>query len=1633
MERHGQGSYLSGLRQDSNMPSSSFAALLDKLYFASSDQHDKGSKFERLIRSYLQVDPAYLDRFSDVWLWQDWPGRNGKVDTGIDLVAKERDTGALVAVQCKFYDPSSTLQKHHIDSFFTAAGKADFSYGLIVSTTDKWSKHAEDALKDQSKLINRLRFQDLADSVIDWSTFDLEQPEEMERKDKKRPRPHQRTAIDKVAAGFQSADRGKLIMACGTGKTYTSLKIVEQQVPIGGLVLFLVPSISLLQQTLVEWTAEAEVPLRPLAVCSDTKVGKKQDEDASPHDLAFPASTDPQKLFARASISTGQEAVTVVFSTYQSIDVVAQAQGLGLPEFDLIICDEAHRTTGLTQGDDDDSAFVRVHDPGFLRAKKRLYMTATPRIYVQESKTKAAENDVKVFSMDDPATYGPEFHHLGFGEAVQIGRLADYKVLVLAVNEESVNKTFQQTLKENGELKIEDVAKIVGCWNGLSKRGVQVSTNDEDSPDGGLLPMRRAVAFAQNIRESKKIAGMFAEVTDQLLLGDEDALRCEAEHVDGTFNVLDRSAKLDWLKADASEEGNVCRILSNARCLSEGVDVPALDAVMFLNPRNSQVDVVQAVGRVMRTFKDKEYGYIILPIAVPADQAPEEALKDNKKYKVVWDVLQALRAHDDRFNAMINKIDLNKDRDDKLQIIGVGGSGDDDERSGNDLTRGVQTILNFPNLEEWRDAIYARIVQKVGDRKYWEDWAKDVKDIAERHSLRIRAILDDPTSGVNDSFEKFLDGLRGSLNDSITRNDAVDMLSQHLITKPVFDALFEGYSFAKHNPVSLVMEDMLSKLEGKSLESETDTLEKFYESVRMRAEGINDAEGKQQIIMELYEKFFKFAFPRAAESLGIVYTPTEIVDFIIGGVDDLLQTEFGASLSDPGVHVLDPFTGTGTFLVRLLQSGLIKPEDLLYKYMNELHANEILLLAYYIAAINIEATFHGIVNDGDSGVGDDDRYIPFEGIVLADTFQMTEDGDTADHLIFPQNNERATRQLAQDIRVIVGNPPYSVGQGSQNDGNANVKYKTLDANIGATYVSKSAARSNRSSYDSYFRAMRWASDRILRSDAGGVIAFVTNGGFLDANTGDGLRKSLVEEFHAVHVYNLRGNGWSAGEQRKREAGNVFGSGNRTNVSIVFLVKKPGPTVERRLFYKDIGDFLSREQKLKAIRDRGFSQVDWAPIEPNDHGDWITHRTETFAAFRAIGSKTGEPAIFNNYSLGLATARDAWVFNYSREQVGENVHRTIDTYGSQLSGFRDIAKTKTKENLELLEGFIDRDPTVISWSRGLKGSLAKLQRIEYTGESLTRGSYRPFMRQSLYFNRQLNDMVYQLPKMFPEPDLKNFGFYVSGASPLNRFSLLMLDSIPSLDLFGRAGQFFSRYTFIQRKDAQHDLLSDLEDAPAPEGDGAFERVDNISDEALAQYEAYYGPDVVKDDIFYFVYGLLHSQDYRAEFEEDLKKLMPRIPRLADPADFQSFVTAGRELSTLHLGYETVAPYALEEVLTGAGSPDAARFRVRKMAFAKGKDRSRIVYNEHLTLAGIPQEAYGYTLGSRSALEWIMERYQIKQDKASGIVNDPNDWCEEIGDPRYIIDLVKRIVTVSVETNRIVTGLPALKLSVSGDSK
>ena len=1532
-------------------------------------------------------------------------------------MAREKLTGNYRAIQCKFFSPDSTLQKGDIDSFFTASGKTfpttdghhSFSSRIVVSTTDKWSKHADEALANQTIPVIRLRVQDLADSPIDWSTFNLHRSYGLSLLPKKQARPHQIEAIEKVLAQFSINDRGKLIMACGTGKTFTALKVAEAMTGETGIVLFLVPSISLLSQTLREWTAEIGKTFHAFAVCSDTKVGR-HNEDMSVHDLALPATTNSKRLADAVKLLHGRRQMTIIFSTYQSISVVAEAQKLGLPEIDLTVCDEAHRTTGVTLSGDDESQFVLIHREDFIKSKKRLYMTATPRIFADSTKSKAQEHDATLCSMDDTSLYGPVFHRLGFGEAVGKGLLADYKVLVLAVDEKHVSKALQNSLADaNKEINLDDAVKIVGCWNGLSKRLIGDEAKNEDP-----APMRRAVAFARSIKDSKHLAEMFQSVVDEYIQkhGEEkENLSCEVHHVDGTFNVLKRNNELDWLREDMGE--NVCHILSNARCLTEGIDVPSLDAVLFLNPRDSVVDVVQSVGRVMRLVKGKKYGYVILPISVPAGMPPEEALKDNKRYRVVWQVLQALRAHDDRFNATVNQIELNKKRPDQIQVIGVGGDDlEGEEGADGKDKKGEQIVINFPEIEAWKDAIYAKMVLKCGDRRYWEDWAQDVARIAERHTARITALIES-SGDAKEAFERFLSGLHDNINPSISEGEAIEMISQHLITRPVFDALFENYSFTQKNPVSITMQELLKVLEAQTLEKEVEALKGFYQSVRQRVQGIDNAEGRQRIVIELYDKFFKLAFPKIAERLGIVYTPVEVVDFIIQSVEDVLRKHFGAGLTDNNVHILDPFTGTGTFIVRMLKSGLIRPKDLERKYREELHANEIVLLAYYIAAINIEETYHGI-KDGD--------YQPFDGIVLTDTFQMSEEGNQKGfgETMFPENNKRVKRQKTKDIRVIVGNPPYKQRQESANDNNQNLKYPKLDERIRITYAEHSSAANKKDLYDSYVRAIRWASDRIRDQ---GVIGFVTNGSFIEGTAADGIRKVLPEDFSTIYCFNLRGNQRTSGELSRQEGGKIFGSGSRAPIAITLLIKDPKHQGRSELFYYDIGDYISRDEKLKAIRDFGsITSLPLKALTPNEDGDWINQRNPEFDTFMLLGDKSGnKDVIFSIYSLGVATHRDAWVYNYDRRAVTSNMTRMIDYYNSEVKRFQLACKSKPKDQWPDVGSFVDADPKKISWG-DLKSDLLKAHQYNFDTIDLVTSMYRPFSKQWMYFNRHFNERVYKMPFIFPTQRHRNIVISVTGIGASKSFSAIVASVIPDLQLQSNA-QCFPLYWYEKVEDGMKGETGRIFDASAdkPDVDG-YIRHDAITDFALENFRKHYcDKGISKEDIFYYVYGIFHSPHYFEKYGDSLKKMMPRIPYTRD---FEVFSRAGRKMANLQLNYETTIPWQLNEESKDLALDPTVHYRVEKMAFAKtgtSVDKSTIIYNSRIRLSGIPPETYQYVVNGKSAIEWVMERYAVTVDKDSGIKNDPNLWSD---DARYIIDMVKRVVRVSVETVRIVKALPTL---------
>ena len=1558
-----------------------FDNLVHQINGLAETQRDRGTYFEYLARAYFQNEPTYQNEFKNVWMLADVPEEFGipKVDLGVDLVA-EKFTGELVAIQAKFYNHS--IQKSNIDSFLGELGKDYYESGIIVASTDKWGKNAEKALADRSDVI-RIGLSDLRNSQIDWSKFSFESPEVVAVKAKKKLRYYQESAIQSALNHFTENDRGQLIMAPGTGKTFTSLKIAEAMARDVSkeqyTILYLVPSIQLLTQTLRGWNNDTEMTMSSMAVTSDRNASRgsvKQDESnltIKASDIGYPATTSSKKVVENylELMTRPKKELLVVFGTYQSIDVLGEAQKEGFPEFDLIIADEAHRTTGAKAFGDEASSFTKVHSDLNVKGIKRLYQTATPKLYGIEAKKKAEENSSVISSMDDENLYGSVFYRLGFGDAISQDILTDYKLMVLAVDETVVQKDMQKALadSENG-LNIDDVGRIIGVWNGMIKRE---SFADKVSGE----PMQRAIAFSRTIEDSKRLSTQFENVVNEYLNSDE-GYSVNVRHVDGSMNALEKNEALDWLASDDIPEDSA-RILSNVRFLTEGIDVPNLDAIIFLSPRKSQVDIVQAVGRIIRKFEGKEYGYIILPIVVPAGETPETILDNNKTYDVIWQVLNALRSVDERFEATVNKLELNKQKPKNIQVIGVGGAPDDPNFNDSYVKEPIvayQTELEL-EWEAVEGAIYGKIVQKVGDRRYLEDWSKDVADIARRHIQGIEFILEQNPDSKS-AFDKFLHSLQHNINESIDQSQAIEMLAQHLITLPIFDALFGEYSFVKNNPVSSAMEQIVEELSQFGFEKEQKELQPFYDSVRLRAEGIDNAQAKQKIIITLYDKFFSTGFKSTTERLGIVFTPVEVVDFIIKSVDVVLRKHFGKTLASENVHILDPFTGTGTFITRtlhylksLMDNGEITFDDILRKYTQELHANEIVLLSYYIAAINIEAVFDEINGD--------EPYTPFEGIVLTDTFESTETEDTLDDSFFGTNDKRLKRQQEKPITAIIGNPPYSFGQKDGNDDNQNINYPKLERTILSSYVKRSKASMVGGMYDTYVKALRWATNR-LKQD--GVVAFVTNGSFIDSQSADGLRASLYNEFNHLFIFNLRGNALGQGDVRKKEGGNVFGSGTRTTVAVSLLVKDNSDIHE--LHYYDIGDYLTQKEKLALITDfEDISQLDWQEIIPDENNDWINRRDPHYLKYVSISGQSDSPFILS--TIGVNSDRDTWVIGFSKEKILENSKKLIDKYNEEVKINGGNNNKPTNFN-----------PMETNWSRKLLRLYSNGELLEFNPSRITQELYRPFTKKWLMYDRNI---VENPGKFYSKWGESNLAIYITGGGTQKPFSVLVSNIILDKQTLGN-GKGLMRYD----NEVDETLL--------------FRNNDNMN-QAFADKLG-----LSLDDTFAYVYGVLNSKEYQEKYANDLKKDLARIPIVKNK---ERYVEVGKALMDLHLNYEEIPVYNEVDV-TPLVNPS---YKVTKMRFDKKRDEngksvndlSAIIFNSDITISNIPEKAYEYVVNGRSAIEWIIDQYQVKTDRKSGITDDPNDYSD---DEKYIFNLLLRIINVSVQTVDLINSLPKFEV-------
>ena len=1570
--------------------------VIDKIRKNAKSEYDKGKQFERAVRFFLKNDPVYSSKFSDVWSWDNAPTNDG-ADYGIDIVAKDAVDGSFWAIQVKCYD-TPTLSYEAVSTFFGAAGGVvdKYKHNMIVSTTSKYSQNLDRIANNWGTV--RINTEDIDESHLDWEAY--LKGISPEKRHFYEPKDYQKKAIKACIDGFKNHDRGKLIMACGTGKTLTSLRLTENLCKEKGLVLFLAPSISLVAQSMRYWASQAKKSFSAEVVCSDESASRPNDDlwENSLSDLPYPSTTDAETLASRIKKELNNEGLTVIFGTYQSIKVISDAQKLGIGSFDLVICDEAHRTTGASAINDSDNAssFIKVHNDDFIVAKKRLYMTATPKIYGDTIKKKARIDDYEVSSMDDETVYGPEFYRLGFSKAIDLGELSDYRPVALKVSEDAISRYAQQSLSDVEGLKVNEAAKIVGCWKGLANQG-QLGNN---------TPLRSAVAFCNTIAESKMLSSNFQKIIDAYIEGEKNEgrdvslLSCKAKHVDGTMDSSTRKELLRWLaEKEDDENGNpVCHILFNARCLAEGVDVPSLDAVMFLRPKKSQIEVIQAVGRVMRSYPGKKYGYIILPIVIPSGTAPEDVLDNSEDFQIIWSVAKALRSHDERMEATINALQYDKNSKPPVEIVDLDRpvNEENEEDEAESVNEPEQTLLYFSE-HQLQQAVNAVLVKKCGTKVYWEDWAKDIAKIAEKHIAKIKDIVTNDKSVIKE-FAKFLRGLKDSLNENITADDASEMLAQHMITLPVFEALFGGHGFAQENPVSQAMEKMVVILRKKNVEDDKEKLEleSLYDSVRLRCEQIETDAGRQRLIKELYENFFKQAFTRTSEKMGIVYTPTEIVDYILYNTNRLLKSEFGQTLSDSNIHILDPFTGTGTFIQRLIATDLIPDSKIEYKYKNEIHCNEIVPLAYYIATINIENAYHNRTKEKD--------YVPFPGAVLTDTFQMTEEGDPIDWEVFGDNTKRVLEQNKLPVKIICGNPPWSIGQQSANDENANENYPTLDGRIESTYAQNSDATTKKALYDQYIRAFRWASDRIGEK---GIVSFVTNGGWLRGGATAGFRRCLCKEFNKIYVLDLRGNQRTQGEQSRKEGGKIFGSGSRAPVTVTFLIKNPNSPEKGEIYYHDIGDYLTRDEKLNKVASSiKEDKVPWQKINMDRHGDWVDHRDDSWYAFAPMGleKNSNNSGMFRIWSLGACTNRDPWMINYSKEKVIGNMGRMIDFYNTQLEK-SDISLDKSK----------------ISWTDNLK-TYAKQGKVLTKSNEARIVHYRPFSKQWEYCaGAPLMHRPSKIPSLFPnnKPGENLVISVVHGDKP---FSAFITDCVPDLQLSFN-GQVFPLYCYDGNDNS---MLFDSG------------RTDAITDETLRVFRAIYdnpfvnrtqkngGKQISKEDIFYYIYGILNCPEYKDRFASNLSKELPRIPFASD---FATFSTIGRGLAKLHLNFDTGPMYNLKESYYGnkellQGNPG----KVEKLRWGKklvdGKrvdDFSVIIYNDQVVLREVPLSAQDFIVNGRSALAWLFDRYQVKVDKDSGIVNDPNDFSDN---PRYIIDLIKRVTYVSVQTVEIIRTLPKI---------
>ncbi|GHQ22790.1 type ISP restriction/modification enzyme [Helicobacter pylori] len=1073
-------------------------------------------------------------------------------------------------------------------------------------------------------------------------------------------------------------------------------------------------------------------------------------------------------------------------------------------------------------------------------------------------------------------------------------------------------------------------------------------------------------------------------------------LTISIDHIDGTMNCKVRFDKLEELN---KFEPNTCKVLSNARCLSEGVDVPALDSIVFFDGKSAMVDIIQAVGRVMRKAKHKKRGYIILPIALEESEIQnlDEAV-NNTNFKNIWKVLKALRSHDP---SLVDEATFKE----KIKVFGSDDSNNDEtnqddeelqkDKTEQDPKQAQKTLFDAILLQDLANAVYNVMPTKLGDRNYWENFTKKTGNIARTLNNRLKDIFEKNP----EFFHGFLDSLRGNIHSNIKEDEALDMITSHIITKPIFDAIF-GDNIK--NPISKALDKMVEKLSTLGLQGETKDLKNLYESVKTEAMHAKSQKSQQELIKNLYNTFFKVAFRKQSEKLGIVYTPIEVVDFILRATDGILKKHFHTDFNDKNITIFDPFTGTGSFIARLLskENGLISDEALKEKFDKNLFAFDIVLLAYYIALINITQAAQN--RDG--------SLKNFKNIALTDSLDFYEEkNDKGVFDLFKdleENKEIKDTIEKQNIRVIIGNPPYSAGAKSQNDNNQNLSHPKLEKRVYEKYGKNSTAKVGATTRDTLIQSIYMASE--LLKDKG-VLGFVVNGGFIDSKSADGFRKSVAKEFSHLYVLNLRGNARTSGETFKKEGGKIFDSGSRATIAIIFFVKDNSVS-DNTIDYYDIGDYLKREEKLHRLAN--FTDLDAIPFEkitPNNKGDWINQRNDDFE--KLIPLKRDKKlkilnTIFDLNSMGVASGRDPWVYNFSPKILTQSVQKCIDTYNADLKcfneRFREAFKQRTKgvKSGDLYKNLNDKeittDKTKIAWTDGLKNHLIKNKNLQESSEKCVRLSlYRPFNKQWLYwdkerlslyrpFNKQWlywdKDWIHrqrEFSKIFPNKDAQNVVIN-TGVGNGKDFSALVSDCISDCGLISH-NQAYPLYYY----------------------DDLGNRSYAISGYALNLFRKHYEDNsIVEEEIFYYIYAIFHHKGYLEKYKNSLAK---EAPRIGLSEDFKELSILGKELGELHLNYESGEMHESVKHNLLENAEIEGYYDVTKMI----KKGDCIQYNHHITITKIPKKAFDYVINGKSAIDWVIERYKKTTNEDSLIENNPNDYAGG----KYVFELLCRVIKLS----------------------